>query len=176
MLAQTTTDRPVAAAAVAGRDDGGAFITLPQVYTEDADRPGWRHSNLGMYRVQLSGNQYAAEPRGRPALSDSSRHRRASCRGDSPRRAVARQYLRRRAAGDDLAAVMPLPEGLPELAFAGALGGRRMPHDPPRPADCRSPPRPISASPARSIPSGSCPKARSAITWATTAWRTIFRC
>ena len=38
--------------------DGGAFITLPQVYTEDADRPGWRHSNLGMYRVQLSGNEY----------------------------------------------------------------------------------------------------------------------
>ena len=31
--------------------DGGAFITLPQVYTEDADRPGWRHSNLGMYRA-----------------------------------------------------------------------------------------------------------------------------
>src|SRR6516164_8657248 len=38
--------------------DGGPFITLPQVYTEDADRPGWAHSNLGMYRVQLSGNQY----------------------------------------------------------------------------------------------------------------------
>ena len=39
-------------------DDGGPFITLPQVYTEDADRPGWRHSNLGMYRVQLAGNEY----------------------------------------------------------------------------------------------------------------------
>src|SRR5262249_62190068 len=26
-----------------------------------------------------------------------------------------------------LAAVMPLPEGVPELAFAGALGGRRVP-------------------------------------------------
>src|SRR5712691_2255309 len=39
-------------------NDGGAFITLPQVYTEDADRPGWQHSNLGMYRVQLSGGQY----------------------------------------------------------------------------------------------------------------------
>src|SRR5262245_8988765 len=38
--------------------DGGPFITLPQVYTEDADRPGWRHSNLGMYRVQLAGNDY----------------------------------------------------------------------------------------------------------------------
>src|SRR6185437_6819182 len=24
--------------------DGGAFITLPQVYTEDVERPGWRHS------------------------------------------------------------------------------------------------------------------------------------
>ena len=33
-------------------DDAGAFITLPQVYTEDPCRPGWRHSNLGMYRVQ----------------------------------------------------------------------------------------------------------------------------
>src|SRR5581483_6397774 len=42
--------------------DGGAFITLPQVYTEDADRPGWRHSNLGMYRVQLSGNLYEPAP------------------------------------------------------------------------------------------------------------------
>jgi 4-hydroxy-3-polyprenylbenzoate decarboxylase len=36
-------------------DDGGAFITLPQVYTEDVDRPGPSHANLGMYRVQLSG-------------------------------------------------------------------------------------------------------------------------
>src|SRR5947209_5869412 len=40
--------------------DGGPFITLPQVYTEDAERPGWRHSNLGMYRVQLAGNDYQA--------------------------------------------------------------------------------------------------------------------
>src|SRR5258705_1226237 len=39
-------------------DDGGAFITLPQVYTEDVTQPGWRHSNLGMYRIQLSGGQY----------------------------------------------------------------------------------------------------------------------
>src|SRR6185436_9121451 len=38
--------------------DGGAFITLPLVYTEDMNRPGWQHSNLGMYRVQLSGGQY----------------------------------------------------------------------------------------------------------------------
>src|SRR5581483_11371979 len=43
---------------VAWPRDGGAFVTLPLVYTEDVRRPGWRHSNLGMYRVQLSGGRY----------------------------------------------------------------------------------------------------------------------
>jgi len=38
--------------------DGGAFVTLPQVYTEDIDKPGIMNANLGMYRIQLSGNQY----------------------------------------------------------------------------------------------------------------------
>ena len=38
--------------------DGGSFITLPQVYSEDIDKPGILNSNLGMYRIQLSGNQY----------------------------------------------------------------------------------------------------------------------
>src|SRR4051812_26764345 len=38
--------------------DGGAFVTLPLVYTEAPDRPGLSRSNLGMYRVQLSGNRY----------------------------------------------------------------------------------------------------------------------
>ncbi len=39
-------------------DDGGPFITLPQVYTEHPDGRGREKSNLGMYRVQLSGNDY----------------------------------------------------------------------------------------------------------------------
>lgn len=38
--------------------DGGAFITLPQALSEHPRLPGWRHSNLGMYRVQLNGNRY----------------------------------------------------------------------------------------------------------------------
>lgn len=38
--------------------DGGAFVTLPQVYTEDPDQPGIMQANLGMYRVQLTGNDY----------------------------------------------------------------------------------------------------------------------
>ena len=52
-------------------DDGGAFVTLPAVYTEHPDRPGWRGSNLGMYRVQLSGGQYSARLADRVALPDS---------------------------------------------------------------------------------------------------------
>ena len=31
---------------------------LPLVYTEDPNRPGPARSNLGMYRVQLAGNEY----------------------------------------------------------------------------------------------------------------------
>lgn len=41
--------------------DGGAFVTLPQVYSEDADKPGVMASNLGMYRIQLTGNEYAKD-------------------------------------------------------------------------------------------------------------------
>jgi 4-hydroxy-3-polyprenylbenzoate decarboxylase len=38
--------------------DGGGFITLPEVYTEHPERPGLLNSNLGMYRVQISGGEY----------------------------------------------------------------------------------------------------------------------
>ncbi len=106
--------------------DGGAFVTLPQVYTEDAEHPGWRHSNLGMYRVQLSGNQYEADRevglhyqihRGIGV-----HHARALRRGVPFRVNVVVGGPPALA----LAAVMPLPEGMPELAFAGMLGGRRV--------------------------------------------------
>jgi 4-hydroxy-3-polyprenylbenzoate decarboxylase len=39
-------------------NDGGPFVTLPQVFTEDVDKPGILGSNLGMYRIQLGGNDY----------------------------------------------------------------------------------------------------------------------
>ena len=38
--------------------DGGAFITLPQVFSMPPNDNNIMHSNLGMYRIQLSGNQY----------------------------------------------------------------------------------------------------------------------
>ena len=37
-----------------------ALLTLPAVYSEHQERPGLGQSNLGMYRVQLSGGQYRA--------------------------------------------------------------------------------------------------------------------
>ncbi len=106
--------------------DGGPFVTLPLVYSEDPDRPGLSRSNLGMYRVQLSGNDY--ETNREVGLhyqihrGIGVHHASAIRRGESLRVNVI-------VGGPPaltLAAVMPLPEGLPELAFAGALGGRRV--------------------------------------------------
>jgi 4-hydroxy-3-polyprenylbenzoate decarboxylase len=41
--------------------DGGPFVTLPIVYTEDPDRTGPMHANIGMYRIQLGGNDYVQD-------------------------------------------------------------------------------------------------------------------
>src|SRR5690606_16038636 len=41
--------------------DGGPFVTMPQVYTEDVTKPGAMHANLGMYRIQLGGNDYVPD-------------------------------------------------------------------------------------------------------------------
>lgn len=107
-------------------DDGGAFITLPAVYTEDASRPGLMSSNLGMYRVQLSGNDY--EPNRQIGLhyqihrSIGVHHQKAMEMGGPFRVNIF-------VGGSPamiLAAVMPLPEGMSELTFAGALQNRRV--------------------------------------------------
>ncbi|HMO32631.1 MAG TPA: UbiD family decarboxylase [Lacibacter sp.] len=106
--------------------DGGAFVTLPQVYTEDVEQPGIMKANLGMYRIQLSGNDYRlneeiglhyqlhrgigvhqtkANAKGIPLQ--------VSCFVGGP-------------PSHTLSAVMPLPEGMSEMTFAGVLGGRRL--------------------------------------------------
>ncbi len=105
--------------------DGGAFVTLPQVYTEDPDQPGILRANLGMYRIQLSGNAYIPD---REIGLHYQLHRgigvhqtKANRRGESLKVSVF-------AGGPPahtVAAVMPLPEGISEMTFAGALGGRR---------------------------------------------------
>lgn len=102
-------------------NDGGAFVTLPEVYTEHPDRPGYVNSNLGMYRVQLTGNEYEINKQiglhYQIHRSIGFHHAAAIAKGEPlkvniflggpPSMAVA--------------AVMPLPDGIPEVAFAGAL-------------------------------------------------------
>ncbi len=107
-------------------DDGGAFITLPQVYSEDPDARGFARSNLGMYRVQLSGGRY--EPDRQIGLHYQI-HRGIGVHHAAAIRRGERLRVNVFVGGPPaltVAAVMPLPEGLPELAFAGALGGRRV--------------------------------------------------
>lgn len=105
--------------------DGGAFITLPQVYSEDPEKPGIMNSNLGMYRVQLSGNDYAAN---REIGLHYQIHRgigihqaKATKRGEPLKVSI---FVGGPPA-HTLSAVMPLPEGLSEMTFAGLLAGRR---------------------------------------------------
>lgn len=108
-------------------DDGGAFVTLPQVLSDDPTAPGnLMRVNLGMYRVQISGNDFTPDRevgihyqihRGMGV------HHRAALDRDEPLRVCV-------SCGGSpamsVAAVMPLPEGLTELTFGGALAGRRI--------------------------------------------------
>lgn len=106
--------------------DGGPFVTLPLVYSEDPDRPGLARSNLGMYRVQLSGNAYETD---REVGLHYQIHRGIGVHHAAAIRRGERLRVNVVVGGPPamtVAAVMPLPEGLPELAFAGALGGRRV--------------------------------------------------
>lgn len=105
--------------------DGGAFITLPQVYTEDPDQPGVMHSNLGMYRIQLSGNDYV--PNAEIGLhyqlhrGIGVHHTKYNQRAEPFRCSIFVGGPPSHA----FSAIMPLPEGLSELTFAGMLAGRR---------------------------------------------------
>lgn len=105
--------------------DGGPFITMPQVYTEDADKPGVMNANVGMYRIQLGGNNYIQNEE---AGLHYQLHRgigvhqtKANAKGQPLKVSIFVGGPPSHA----LAAVMPLPEGLSELTFAGASGNRR---------------------------------------------------
>ncbi|MFN2358677.1 MAG: UbiD family decarboxylase [Desulfotignum sp.] len=104
--------------------DGGAFVLLPQVFSQDPDSDSVLQSNLGMYRIQLSGNQYT--PNQEVGLhyqlhrGISSHHQKALAANQPLKVSVFIGGPPAHA----LAAVMPLPEGVPEIAFAGALAGR----------------------------------------------------
>ncbi|MBB6215365.1 4-hydroxy-3-polyprenylbenzoate decarboxylase [Anaerosolibacter carboniphilus] len=105
-------------------DDGGAFITLPQVYSEDPEKPGIMNSNLGMYRVQLSGNDYKMN---KEVGLHYQIHRGIGVHQEKANKLGVPLKVSIFIGGPPahtLAAIMPLPEGLSEMTFAGLLSGR----------------------------------------------------
>ena len=113
-------------------NDGGPFVTLPQVLscppqTSTNQPPNLSHCNLGMYRIQLSGNEYITN-------QQIGLHYQLH-------RGIGIHHQQALVAGKPfpvtitlgghpamtLAAVMPLPENVGELTFAGALAGHRIP-------------------------------------------------
>lgn len=104
--------------------DGGAYVLLPQVLTEDPDNPGPMGTNVGMYRVQLSGNELD----GTNAALHYQIHRGIGVHHTAALRRGEPLRVSIHVGGPPahtFGAVMPLPEGLSELIFAGMLGGRR---------------------------------------------------
>ncbi|NOX33283.1 MAG: UbiD family decarboxylase [Deltaproteobacteria bacterium] len=105
-------------------NDGGAFILLPQVFSKDPGNDSIFTSNLGMYRIQISGNDYV------PGKEVGLHYQLQRGIGNHHKKALERAQALRVSIfiggppAHTLAAVMPLPEGLPEIAFAGALAGR----------------------------------------------------
>jgi 4-hydroxy-3-polyprenylbenzoate decarboxylase len=104
--------------------DGGAFVTLPQVFTLPPGESSIMKSNIGMYRIQLDGNDYTMDKeiglhyqlhRGignhHQLYNQSEEDFKCSVFvGGPPSHAFA--------------AIMPLPENLSEVTFAGLMGGR----------------------------------------------------
>lgn len=105
-------------------EDGGAFVTLPQVASRPGERAGILQTNLGMYRVQISGNDYAADECGLhyQIKRDIARHHQKAIEEGRPLKVSV--FIGGPPA-HTVAAVMPMPETLSELTFAGMLGGRR---------------------------------------------------
>lgn len=105
--------------------DGGAFVTLPQVYSEDIDKPGIMNANLGMYRIQLNGNDYILN---KEIGLHYQLHRGIGVHQSKANKSGKPLKVSIFIGGPpshSVAAVMPLPEGLSEMTFAGALGNRR---------------------------------------------------
>lgn len=105
--------------------DGGPFVTLPIVYSEDIDKPGVMNSNLGMYRIQLGGNEYIKD---KEIGLHYQLHRGIGVhqtKANSKGQPLKVSIFVGGPPSHTFSAVMPLPEGISELTFAGALGGRR---------------------------------------------------
>jgi len=105
--------------------DGGAFITLPQVFSLPPGERNMMRSNIGMYRIQLSGNVY--EP-GKEIGLHYQLHRGIGVHHTAYNHSSEPFQISIFVGGlpsHAFSAIMPLPEGLSEMTFAGLLAARR---------------------------------------------------
>lgn len=106
-------------------DDGGAFVTLPQVFTLPPGSQKLMDSNIGMYRIQLSGNEYIQNKEiglHYQLHRGIGNHHTQYLNSDEPFKA---SIFVGGPPSHTFSAIMPLPEDLSEVIFAGLLGGRR---------------------------------------------------
>ncbi|OQY01545.1 MAG: 3-octaprenyl-4-hydroxybenzoate carboxy-lyase [Desulfobacteraceae bacterium 4572_130] len=105
-------------------EDGGAFILLPQVFSQDPDKSGILNSNMGMYRIQISGNDYI------PNKEIGLHYQIHRGIGNHHKNAINKNKPLKVSIfiggppAHTLAAIMPLPHNMPEVCFAGALAGQ----------------------------------------------------
>lgn len=105
--------------------DGGPFVLLPQVLSLPPGTHDLLQSNLGMYRIQLGGNEYLPDQeiglhyqlhRGIGI------HHKMYLESDEPFRV---SVFIGGPPSHALSAIFPLPEGMSELTFAGLLNRKR---------------------------------------------------
>ncbi|MCF0215080.1 MAG: UbiD family decarboxylase [Fibrobacteraceae bacterium] len=105
--------------------DGGAFLTLPQVASRPSENSSIMATNVGMYRIQISGNDYILNKEcglHYQIKRDIARHHQKALEENRPLKVSI--FLGGPPA-HTMAAIMPMPENLSELIFAGMLSGRR---------------------------------------------------
>ena len=106
------------------QDDGGTFLTLPQVFSQMPGERNMLKSNLGMYRIQTSGKDYVQNAEcglHYQIERDIARHHEAAIAQGKP---LSVSIWLGGPPAHTLAAIMPMPANLSELIFAGLLGGR----------------------------------------------------
>ena len=108
--------------------DGGAFITLPQVATRPTENANVTTTNVGMYRIQISGNDYIQDTEcglHYQIKRDIARHHQKAIKEGRPLKV---SIFIGGPPAHTVSAVIPMPENMSELLFAGMLTGRRFRH------------------------------------------------
>ncbi|MDQ3140628.1 MAG: UbiD family decarboxylase [Bacteroidota bacterium] len=104
--------------------DGGAFITLPQVISFPPQSQALKDANVGMYRIQLNGNQYKLNEE---VGLHYQLHRGIGNHHTLYKESKQEFKLSIGVGGPPaytLASIFPLPESLSEILFSGLLGNR----------------------------------------------------